>query len=64
MTKEQMMKYVPKSKREAIKDAWTDSDGYWMTINDGWETIDGCHVIHEYRIIELRQCIREIRRER
>ena len=64
MMDERIMRYIPKSKREAVYDAWIDSDGYWIMLNDGWESIDGTHTIHEIRTKELRQEIADIRRER
>lgn len=49
---ESIMKYVPKSKRHAILDAYKDQDGYWICIksDSGYEASrmeSGCHVIHE-----------------
>ena len=50
MTKEQIMNLVPKSKKPAIKDAWEDSDGVWIMLNEGWnaDNMDSvCRTIHE-----------------
>ena len=50
MTKEQIMNLVPKSKREAIADAWEDSDGVWIMLKEGWnaDNMDSnCRTIHE-----------------
>lgn len=52
-----ILKYVPKEKREAIHDAYRDDDGMWIVLKNGWEasrTDSGCHVIHEDTIKELR----------
>lgn len=52
-----ILKYVPKGKREAIHDAYRDDDGMWIVLKNGWEasrTDSGCHVIHEDTIKELR----------
>ena len=49
-----IMKYVPKSKVDAIRDAYRDEDGYWITLNDGWVTGDDCQTIHEDTIKDLR----------
>lgn len=60
-----IMKYVPKSKITAIRDAYKDDDGYWMTLNDGWEASNtdcGCRTIHEDTINELRYQIAGIRK--
>lgn len=50
MTREQIMNLVPKSKKAAIRDAWEDSDGVWIMLNEGWNA-DGmdsnCRTIHE-----------------
>ena len=51
------MKYVPKSKREAINEIFRDSDGIWIFLNEGWnaDRMDyNCHVIHEDNVKELR----------
>lgn len=64
-TKEQILKYVPKSKLEGISDAWEDSDGIWITLKDGWNAgrMDSCcHVIHEDYIKDLRYQIAGIER--
>lgn len=50
LTKEQIMKYIPKSKQAAVYDAWEDSDGIWIMLNEGWnaDRMDGvCRTIHE-----------------
>ena len=31
-----IMKYIPRSKKEAVKDAYADQDGYWIILKDGW----------------------------
>lgn len=62
-----IMKYVPKTKREAIYDAWEDSDGMWIMLNEGWnaDRMDyRCHTIHEDTIKELRYQIAGIRKLR
>ena len=50
MTKEQIMKLIPKSKQAAVRDAWEDSDGVWIMLNEGWnaDNMDSdCRTIHE-----------------
>lgn len=53
-----IMKYIPKSKRHTIESCWRDSDGYWITLKDGFNAghmdVGGCHTIHEDTIAELR----------
>lgn len=60
-----IMKYVPKSKQAAIRDAYHDEDGYWICLKRGWHagrTDTGCHVIHEDYISDLRYQIAGIER--
>jgi hypothetical protein len=60
-----LMKYIPKSKREAIRDIFHDSDGYWIFLKEGWnaDRMDSeCRVIHEDFISDLRYQIAGIRK--
>ncbi|WP_133966190.1 hypothetical protein [Eubacterium limosum] len=62
-----ILKYVPKSKRHVIFDAYKDQDGYWICIkhDSGFEASrmePGCHVIHEDTIQELRYQIAGIKK--
>lgn len=60
-----IMKYIPKSKVEAIHDAWQDDDGYWIILKEGWNADredTACRTIHEDSIKELRYQIAGIRR--
>ena len=60
-----IMKYVPKSKIEAIKDAWIDDDGMWIVVKTNWnaDRMDSCcHTIHEDTIKDLRYQIAGIRK--
>lgn len=63
-----IMKYIPKSKRHTIESCWKDSDGYWITLKDGFNAgrMDngGCHTIHEDTIAELRYQIAGIEVDR
>lgn len=58
----QIMKYIPESKKPAIKDAYRDSDGYWITLKEGWKVRDyySERTIHEDSIKELRPIIKDI----
>lgn len=52
-----IMKYVPLSKRDTISKAYRAQGGYVIILKDGWEasrTDAGCQVIHEYTISDLR----------
>ena len=54
---EKIIKYVPLYKRSGIKDAWRDSDGYWITLKEGWNAYrmdSDCRTIHEDTINQLR----------
>ena len=57
--------YIPKKKQEAIKDAYHDEDGYWITLKDGWKVKDyfAEHVIHEDTLTEIRSVVKNITRE-
>ena len=60
-----IMKYIPKGKREAIDEAYRDSDGYWIYLKEGWnaDRMDwNCHTIHEDTIKDLRYQIAGIAR--
>ena len=50
-----ILKYVPKSKLNAIRSAWRDEEGYWITLNYGYENGNwGGRTIHEDTIKGLR----------
>lgn len=58
-------KYIPKKYREGIENAFTDSDGYWIWLDEQHEAYDGgedCHMVHEHRISDLIEAVRTIRR--
>ena len=60
-----IMKYIPKSKHEAIYGAWKDSDGYWIMLREGWNADREdweCRTIHEWTIKDLRYQIAGISR--
>ncbi len=60
-----LLKYVPLSKRDSVRDAYVDCDGYWICLNEGWEAsrMDaGCRTIHEDTISDLRYQISGIRK--
>lgn len=60
-----IMKHVPMKCRDAIREAWKDEDGYWITLRPGWnadrEDWD-CRTIHEWTIRNLRYQIAGITR--
>lgn len=62
---ERIMKYIPKSKRAAVNDCWRDSDGYWITLKEGYEFYNldsGARAICQDTISELRYQIAGIRK--
>lgn len=59
-----VFRYIPKKYYVAIDDAFTDSDGYWIYLKNGFAAYDGgedCGVIHEYNIQDLKDAIKTIR---
>lgn len=63
-----IMKYIPKKKQHTIEAAWRDSDGYWITLKQGFNAgrmdVGACHTIHEDTIAELRYQIAGIEIDR
>ena len=54
---DRIMRYIPKSKHKAIRACWQDSDGYWITLKEGYNadrTDNNCRTIHEDTISQLR----------
>ena len=60
---EKIMKYVPKRLVNAVKQAFHDSDGYWIFLEDDYmDTHMNTHVIHGYTINELREDLQNVER--
>ena len=61
-----IMRYIPKSKIDAIQDAYTeDENGYWIILDKHWNADhmdQDCRTIHEYTIKDLRYQISGIRK--
>ena len=63
-------RYIPENKVKAVKDAYSDTDGYWIYLDHaegGWVAYDGaldCGTIHEYNIADLKKAIKTIRKDR
>jgi len=61
-------KYIPKKYYPAVTNAFADSDGYWVWLdneNGGWRAYDGdedCGMIHEYTIEDLKNAIKTIKK--
>lgn len=63
MKDEKIMKYVPKRLVGAIREAYHDSDGYWIHLEDDYmDTHMNAHVIHGYTINELREDLQNVER--
>ena len=48
-TKAEIKALMPKDKRNAVLDAWEDSDGIWIILKDGWNADNSdsvCRTIH------------------
>lgn len=64
-TAKNLWKYIPNRLLEAIEDCYTDCDGYWVCLADGYVAYDGggdCRQIHEYNVTDLRMAIKTIRK--
>ena len=60
-----IMKYIPKDRQDAVRDAYKDDDGYWICLKEGWEASrmdSDCRVIHEDYIKDLRYQIAGIKK--
>lgn len=58
-----LIKYVPLPKRNAIRDIYRDQDGIWVCLNKGWKTFDEYHTIHVDTIKEMKEEIKNITKE-
>lgn len=56
---------IPRKARVAVRDAWHDDDGYWVTIKDGWhvEYYFAEHTIHEDTLTEIKEVAKNIVRD-
>ena len=67
-TAKNLWKYIPAKYREAVTNAFADSDGYWIWLDHedgGWVAYDGgedCGMIHEYTINDIKEAIKTIRK--
>lgn len=60
-----LWKYIPERLKSAVDECSTDSDGYWVYLENGYVAYDGgedCWVIHEYTITDLKAAIKTIRK--
>lgn len=49
-----LIDYIPRAKRDWIRDFYHDEDGYWLNLKEGYEyTHFGGRVIHEDTIQEI-----------
>lgn len=63
----EVMKYVPTKKREAVRSAYINAEGYWIELEEGWEgSRTACtdkKIIHELSVADLRYQIWGIQKE-
>lgn len=62
-----LWKYIPEKLKEGVTDAFSDSDGYWIMLDENHVAYDGgsdCGMIHEYNIADLKAAIKTIRKGR
>ena len=59
-----VMKYMPGGKVPGIKDSFSDKEGYHIVLNNGWCGLGGKKNIVAKNVRDLRQEIKEIRREK
>ena len=63
MKNKNIMKYVPKRLKEAVRKAFSDSDGYWIFLKDGYiDTNMGTRVLHCETIQQLRDDLKNVER--
>ena len=58
-------KYIPQKKKEYVTDAFSNSDGYWIWLDEEHVAYDGaedCGMIHEFTIADLKDAIKTIRK--
>ena len=58
-----LLRYIPKRKRAAVRDIFHDSDGYWIFLAPGWKVYQYAAegVIHEDTIKELLEVFKRVR---
>lgn len=60
MTKN-LLDYIPKKYKNAVKEFCKDSDGYWLILNNDY-ALDGygaAHVIHEDTVKDVLEILRQ-----
>lgn len=50
---------IPKKYQERVYEVYHDEDGYWITLNDGWEIEEGESLIHAYTVKDALEQLRE-----
>lgn len=60
--KQSIVNMVKPADRKAIKDAWTDDDGYWLTLAPGYKAVGyySARTIHEDSYKEMLEAIKSI----
>lgn len=43
-----------------VQEAFVDSDGYWVYLNDGFCSDTATHIIHEMTVKDVDRCMKDI----
>mgnify|MGYP003311141327 CR=1 FL=1 len=57
---EDVLRYIPKGKHEAIRDCFKDGDLYRINLHDGWQAADGSKTMSARKVHELKVMSRGI----
>ena len=58
-----LYKYIPKKYMDGVDEAFSNSDGYWIWLHEGYRAYDlgsDCGIIHEHNIADLKEAIKTI----
>lgn len=50
---------IPKKYQERVYEVYHDEDGYWISLEDGWELEEGESLIHAYTVKDALAQLRE-----
>ena len=57
--------YIPDKLADAVEEVRSDQDGYWVYLDPHYRAYDlgeDCTMIHEYRICDLKEAIKTIKK--
>ena len=56
-----IMKAIDKiSADPRVADIYKDSDGWWVTLKDGYECDPESQIIHEYSLSAIKECLKYV----